>query len=66
MAENKDEFETTDILGATGLKRYGGIVYEEFLPDLRGDKAVKMYKEMSMNDPVIGAVLYAIRTLVRQ
>ena len=64
--ENKDEFETMDILGATGLKSFGGKISEEFLPDLRGDKAVKMYKEMSMNDPVIGAVLYAIRTLVRQ
>ena len=66
MAENKDEFETMDVLGATGLKSFGGKISEEFLPDLRGNKAVKVYSEMAQNDPVIGAVLYAIRTLVRQ
>ena len=42
MAENKDEFETMDVLGATGLKRFGGKISEEFLPDLRGNKAVKV------------------------
>jgi len=65
MAE-KDEYDEIDILGATGLKRFGGKIYEEFLTDLKGDKAIRAYKEMSYNDPVIGAVLYAIRTLVRQ
>ena len=65
MAE-KDEYDEIDILGATGLKRFGGKIYEEFLTDLKGDKAIRAYKEMAYNDPVIGAVLYAIRTLVRQ
>ena len=60
----KDDF--MDVLGATGLKQFSGKIYEEFLNDLRGDKAVRVFKEMSNNDPVIGAVLYAIRTLVRQ
>ena len=64
--EKKNEDETMDIIGASGLSQYGGRISEEFLPDLKGDKAARMYKEMSMNDPVIGAVLYAIRTLVRQ
>ena len=65
MAE-KDEYDEIDVLGATGLKRFGGKIYEEFLTDLKGDKAIRAYKEMAYNDPVIGAVLYAIRTLVRQ
>ena len=66
MADKNEEYESTDVLGATGLKYYGGKIYEEFLTDLKGDKAVRVYKEMANNDPVIGAVLYAIRTLVRQ
>lgn len=66
MAEESNKDETLDILGATGLKQYGGRIYEEFLPDLKGDKAARMYKEMSMNEPVITGILYAIRTLVRQ
>ena len=68
MADDKEsrDDETLDIIGASGLKQYDGRVYEEFLPDLLGDKAVRMYKEMSMNEPVITGILYAIRTLVRQ
>ena len=61
-----EEYDPIDVLGATGLKYQGGKIYEEFLNDLRGEKATRVYKEMSNNDPVIGAVLYAIRTLVRQ
>ena len=64
--EKKSEDETMDIIGASGLSQYGGRISEEFLPDLKGDKAARMYKEMSMNEPVITGILYAIRTLVRQ
>lgn len=53
-------------LGATGLKRAAGVLDEEFLPALRGRKAVKVYKEMSLNDPMVGALLFAIDKLVRQ
>jgi hypothetical protein len=68
MAEMDRDIETEnlDILGATGLKQNNGRVYEEFLEDLRGDKAARVFKEMAANEPVIGGVLYAIRTLVRQ
>ncbi len=54
------------IRGTTGLKRYGGIVCEEFLRDLEGSKGVKVYKEMSENDAVVGAILFAIEMLTRQ
>lgn len=53
-------------LGLTGLERFGGWVYEEFLPELQGQRAVQVYQEMSSNDPVIGAVLHAIEMLIRQ
>ena len=67
MPENDiHEFETLDILGRSGLDARGGIVNEEWLRQLRGTKAVKAYMEMRDNDPVIGAILYAIKTLVRQ
>lgn len=52
-------------LGVTGLKRTGGYLDEEFLPQLRGRKAVEVFKEMSSNDPTIGALLFTIDRLLR-
>lgn len=53
-------------VGRSGLRRFGGYVYEEFLRDLQGPRAAQVYKEMSMNDPVIGAMLFAVDKLIRQ
>ena len=53
-------------IGDTGLKRAAGNIDEEFLPALRGRKAVKVFKEMSLNDPTVGALLFAIEQLLRQ
>lgn len=53
-------------LGATGLKRSAGYVNEEFLPALRGRKAVQVFREMSDNDPIVGALLFAVDRLLRQ
>src|SRR5690242_1079078 len=53
-------------IGLTGLKRATGTIDEEFLPALRGRKAIKVYREMSLNDPIVGALLFAIDKLVRQ
>ena len=64
--EINEETETLDILGAPGLKQFSGKISEEFLPDLKGDKRVRMFREMADNEPVISGVLYAIRTLCRQ
>lgn len=52
-------------LGSSGLRRWGGYVDEEFLPQLRGKKAVAVYREMSENDPIVGAMLFAIEKLLR-
>lgn len=52
--------------GKTGLSQVGGYIYEEFLPQLQGTRAVKIYREMSENDPVIGAVLFAIDMFMRR
>lgn len=53
-------------IGVTGLNRWGGNVYEEYLTELRGLRGIKIYKEMSTNDPVIGAILYAAEQLIRR
>lgn len=52
--------------GISGLNRFGGDIFEEFLPQLRWPRAGKIYKEMSDNDPVIGAILYICEQLVRR
>jgi hypothetical protein len=53
-------------LGTTGLKVSGGIVQEEFIPELKGLKAVKVYRQMRDNDPTVGAIMFAIEMMMRQ
>ena len=53
-------------LGVTGIKRAGGYIDEEFLPALRGRKAIQIFKEMSLNDSMVGAMLFAIDKLIRE
>lgn len=53
-------------LGATGLKRTSGYINEEFLPQLKGRKAVQVFKEMNDNDPTVGALLFSVDRLMRQ
>lgn len=52
-------------LGVTGLKRSVGYLDEEFLPQLKGRKAIQVYREMADNDAIIGALLFAIVNLLR-
>ena len=47
-------------IGTTGLKRFSGEVQEEFDPNLRGIRGVRVFDEMRRNDPDVGAVLFAI------
>ena len=47
-------------LGTTGLRRAGGNITEEFITNLQGLRGAKTYREMADNDPVVGAMLYAI------
>lgn len=56
----------TTELGSTGLRRVGGVVVEEWLPQLFGDRGIRQWREMSENDGTIGAVLFAIEMLIRQ
>ena len=36
-------------IGRIGQRRYGGVIYEEFLPELRGSRGVEIYREMSVS-----------------
>jgi len=53
-------------LGQTGLGRWGGYIAEEWLPELQGVKAIRVYKEMRDNDSIVGAIMFAIKMLCRQ
>lgn len=59
MAENINPSVFSE-LGVTGLKYSEGTVQEEFLPQLAGNKATKVYREMMDNSPVVGAILFAV------
>ena len=52
-------------LGETGLSIWAGRVQEDFLIQLRGIQGVKMFNEMRLNSPVVGALLTAIEQAVR-
>ena len=59
MASNRE-------IGRIGQKRWAGIFYEEFLPELRGRKGIEAFHEMSENDDMVGAILFSIEMLVKQ
>lgn len=55
-----------DVLGATGLKRSDGLINEEWLPQLKGTTAVNIFRQMRDNDPIIGAFMLSVESLIRQ
>jgi hypothetical protein len=52
--------------GKTGIRRFTGRVYEEFLTSLRGLQGIRIYREMADNDDVVGASLYAMERIAAQ
>lgn len=52
-------------IGSTGLDRTAGIIDEEFLNELKDEKGRAVYTEMSNNDAVVGALLFATDMLIR-
>lgn len=53
-------------LGTSGLIRTGGFVQDEFLPELQGKEGAKTFREMSLNDDMIGGGLAILEQLARQ
>ena len=53
-------------IGRSALSRSGGVISEEFQPDLRGSNAIKVYEEMRRNEPTIAVGLNAIKWVLGQ
>ena len=53
-------------LGYSGLNHWGGEIREEYLRELRGKSGRRIYREMWETDPIIGAMGFAITTLIKQ
>ena len=62
MAKNDDMIE----IGSSGLRRTAGFVIDDFVVNLQGQKGAKIWREMADNDPVIGAMMFAIERLILQ
>lgn len=62
----REEFDAFAEVGRAGLKVFGGLVDEEFVRELRGDKGRRTYREMSENDPIVAACLMTTRQFLRQ
>lgn len=65
MKPGKLEYDPTSI-GTSGLRQFGGYIQEEFLKELSSTNASRIYREMADNDPVVGALLFAVTMLIRQ
>ena len=66
MARKLSESEAKTTLGVAGDNTYNGqIRADEFLPELRGKKAIRKFREMRDNDSTIGAVMYAVEQILR-
>ena len=66
MPKKLSETEAKKILGVAGDNTHNGqIRADEFLPELRGKKATRKYREMRDNDSTIGAVMYATEQVLR-
>ena len=64
--KDKEERVNLDVIGSTGLKRFDGLISEEWLPQLKGISAVNIFRQMRDNDPIIGAFMFSVESLVRQ
>lgn len=62
----KQQTERFKELGTTGLTHWSGRIDEEWIRELRDTQRWKTYREMRENDPVIGAILFAVDMLMRQ
>jgi len=66
MKKNLSQAKALKELGVSGNNVHnGGIRADEFLPELKGRKAIKKFREMRENDSTIGAVLYSAEQILR-
>lgn len=66
MAEQLSKPDAKKVLGISGSNTLNGTIRaDEFLPELKGSRAIKKYREMRENDSTIGAVMYAVEQILR-
>ena len=66
MVKKLSATEAVQVLGVAGDNTHNGnIRADEFLPELRGKRAIRKYREMRDNDSTIGAVMYATEQVLR-
>jgi hypothetical protein len=70
QAQPSDRFNSEKLgfteFGTSGLKRFSGYIFEDFLNDLTGKNAQKTYKEMTYNDPVVSSLIFSIKMMARK
>ena len=68
MADKRDSDLTAELANRGLVSRGGTARYarEEFLPALRGSRAMKVYREMVDNTGIVGGMMLAIEMLLRQ
>lgn len=66
MVRKLSEADAKNTLGVAGDNtRNGQIRADEFLPELRGRRAIQVYRSMRDNDSTIGAVMYSVEQILR-
>lgn len=66
MAEKISEATAKQTLGVSSNNTHNGTFRsDEFLPELKGVRAIKTYRQMRDNDSTIGAVMYAVEQILR-
>jgi hypothetical protein len=66
MVKKLSESKAKSTLGIAGDNTHNGqIRADEFLPELRGKKAIRKYREMRDNDSTVGAVMYSVEQILR-
>lgn len=66
MAQKLSESGSKKILGIAGDNTYNGqIRADEFIPALRGKRAINKFREMRDNDATIGAIMYSFEQILR-
>lgn len=59
-------FNNMTTYGLIGQKKYAGVFFEEYEPNLMGIRGINQYSEMMDGDDTIGAIFFAIEMLIRQ
>ena len=60
------KLELKSELGVSTTHRVGRSLYDDYLPQLRGRKAARVYRQMSEGDPTVSGFLFGIEAVLRE